>query len=169
MEWVFIIGAGFVVMVVFSFKAEKKKNALQLERTNAYSTEIETFKQGLLTSTSTASLPVLQAADHGYRPVANENLLAVQDGATRMEMRSTGRYKTGGASVSIPIMKGVRYRVFEGGAKNERITWTQVANVELLLDGFTIAKRSGPPRTYQVDSPDPKFAAVVELMLARTA
>ncbi|KAF0116363.1 MAG: hypothetical protein FD150_533 [Rhodobacteraceae bacterium] len=195
MEWVFIVGAVFVVMVVFGTKAEMKKNALKVERTNLYSAEIETFKQSLLTGSNTASLPVLQTSDYGYRPVASENLLAVQDGATRMEMKSTGRYKTGGASVSIPIMKGVRYRVgsgtirtekswqatahgrllvtdkaivFEGGAKNERITWTQVANVELLLDGFTIAKRSGPPRTYQVDTPNPKFAAVIELMLART-
>lgn len=196
MEWVFIIGAVFVVLVIFAVKAENKKNALKLEQSTAYSAEIDTFKQSLLTSSSTASLPVLKAADHGYRPVASENLLAVQEGATRMEMKSTGRYKTGGTSVSIPIVKGVRYRVgsgsirtekswqatargrlfvtdkaivFEGGEKNERITWTQVANVELLLDGFTIAKRSGPPRTYQVASPDPKFAAVVELMLARTA
>lgn len=53
--------------------------------------------------------------------------------------------------------------------KNERITWTQVADEELLIDGFTISKPSGPPRTYQVASPDPKFAAVVELMLSRTA
>ena len=195
MEWVLIIVVVFVVLIIFAVKAENKKNALKLERTNAYSAEIETFKQSLLTSSSTASLPVLSTADHGYRAVANENLLAVQDGATRMEMKSTGRYKSGGTSVSIPIMKGVRYRVgsgsirtekswqatargrllvtdkaivFEGGEKNERITWTQVANVELLLDGFTIAKRSGPPRTYQVPSPNPKFAALVELMLART-
>lgn len=196
MEWVFIIGAGFIVMVIFAVRAENKKNALKREQGTAYSTEIDTFKQSLLTSSGTASLPVMAASDHGYRPVAKENLLAVQDGATRMEMKSTGRYKTGGTSVSIPIMKGVRYRVgsgsirtekswqatahgrllitdkaiiFEGCDKNERITWTQVANVELLLDGFTIAKRSGPPRTYQVASPNPKFAAVVELMLARTA
>jgi hypothetical protein len=112
-----------------------------------------------------------------------------------MEMKSSGRYRTGGASVSIPIMKGVRYRVgsgsirtektlqatdhgrllvtdkaivFEGGGRNERITWVQVADVELMLDGFRIAKRSGPPRLYRVGAPDPKFAAVVEVMLART-
>lgn len=195
MEWVIIIGGLFVVLVVFSVKAENKKNAVKLEQSNAYSNEVESAKQTLLTSSSSASLPVLKASDVGYRPVAKENLLAVQDGATRMEMKSTGRYKTGGTSVSIPIMKGVRYRVgsgsirtekswqatargrllvtdkavvFEGGDRNERITWTQIANVELLIDGFTIAKRSGPPRTYQVNNPDPKFAAVLELMLSRT-
>jgi hypothetical protein len=109
-----------------------------------------------------------------------------------MEMRSTGRFRTGGASISIPIVKGVRYRigsgtirtqkewqataqgrllvtdralVFEGGDKNERVTWTQVANVELLIDGLIIHKRSGSPRTYVTVSPDPRFSAVVELML----
>jgi len=195
MEWVIIVGVVFVVLVVFAVKAENKKNAVKLEQSNAYSSEVESAKQTLLTSSNSASLPVLKASDVGYRPVAKENLLAVQDGATRMEMKSTGRYKTGGTSVSIPIMKGVRYRVgsgsirtekswqatargrllvtdkavvFEGGDRNERITWTQIANVELLLDGFTIAKRSGPPRTYLVNSPDPKFAAVLELMLSRT-
>jgi hypothetical protein len=195
MEWVIIIGVVFVVLVVFAVKAENKKNAVKLEQSNAYSNEVESAKQTLLTSSSSASLPVLKASDVGYRPVAKENLLAVQDGATRMEMKSTGRYKTGGTSVSIPIMKGVRYRVgsgsirtekswqatargrllvtdkavvFEGGDRNERITWTQIANVELLIDGFTIVKRSGPPRTYQVNNPDPKFAAVLELMLSRT-
>lgn len=196
MEWVFIIGAIFVVFIIFAVKAENKKTKLKEEQSAAYSAQIASVKQSFLTSSETASMPVLSAADFGYRPVAKENLLAVQDGVTRMEMKSTGRYRTGGTSVSIPIVKGVRYRVgsgsirtekswqvtargrllvtdkaivFEGGEKNERITWTQVANVELLLDGFTIAKRSGPPRTYQVGTPDAKFAAVVELMLARTA
>lgn len=196
MEWVFIIGAAFIALVVFGVKAENMKNKIKEEQGNAYSAEIEAAKQSLLTSSETASMPVLSAADYRYRPVAKENLLVVQDDATRMEMKSTGRYKTGGTSVSIPIVKGVRYRVgsgsirterawqatahgrlivtdkavvFEGGEKNERITWTQVADVELLIDGFTISKRSGPPRTYQVASPDPKFAAVVELMLSRTA
>ena len=195
MEWVIILGVVFVILVVFAVKAENKKNAVKLSQTNAYSNEVQSAKRTLLTSSSSVSLPVLKASEFGYRPVAKENLLAVQDGATRMEMKSTGRYKTGGASVSIPIMKGVRYRVgsgsirtekswqatargrllvtdkavvFEGGDRNERITWTQIANVELLIDGFTIAKRSGPARTYQVNNPDPKFAAVLEHMLSRT-
>lgn len=195
MEWLLIIGVLLVVLVVFSVKAENKKNAVRLQQSNAYSNDIESAKRALLTSSNSASLPVLKASDVGYRPVAKENLLAIQNGATRMEMKSTGRYRTGGTSVSIPIMKGVRYRVgsgsirtekswqatargrllvtdkavvFESGDRNERITWTQIANVELLIDGFTIAKRSGPPRTYQVSSPSPEFAAVLELMLART-
>jgi hypothetical protein len=40
-----------------------------------------------------------------------------------------------------------------------------VANVELLIDGLIIHKRSGSPRTYVTVSPDPRFSAVVELML----
>ena len=189
MEWVFIFFAVFIVLVILSARAEEKKKS-------TYLADIESAKQSLMTSSETASMPVLSAAEYRYRPVAKESLLAVQDGATRMEMKSTGRYKTGGTSVSIPIVKGVRYRVgsgsirtekswqatasgrlivtdravvFEGGEKNERITWTQVADAELLVDGFRISKRSGPPRTYRVASPDPKFAAVVELMLSRTA
>lgn len=191
MKWEFIIGVIFAVFIISAVKTKLKDKQIA-----AYSAQIDSIKQSFLASSNTASMPVLSAADFGYRPVAKENLLAVQDGATRMEMKSTGRYRTGGTSISIPIVKGVRYRVgsgrirtekswqatargrllvtdkaivFEGGKKNERLTWAQVANVELLLDGFTIAKRSGPPRTYQVGTPDAKFAAVVEIMLARTA
>lgn len=196
MDSVLIISAIFIVLLTFGVLAKDYKKKIKEEQGKAYSAEIEAAKQSLLRISEAASIPVLKAADYGYRPVAKENLLAVQDGATRMEMKSTGRYKTGGTSVSIPIVEGVRYRVssgtirtekswqatargrllvtdkavvFEGGEKNERITWTQVADIELLIDGFTISKRSGPPRIYQVDSPDPKFAAVVELMLSRTA
>ena len=195
MEWLIVIGILLIGLVLVLVKAGNRRSSLKAEQSAAYTAQIETAKRSLLTGSETASLPVLKVSDVGYRPVAKENLLAVQDGATRMELKSTGRYKTGGTSISIPIMKGIRYRVgsgsirtekswqatangrllvtdkavvFEGGDRNERITWTQIADVELLIDGFTIAKRSGPPRTYQVDSPDPKFAAVLELMLSRT-
>jgi hypothetical protein len=195
MEWIGLIGIIFIGLVIFWAKYEKNKQRQKEEAGRAYSSAIANVKQALITGKDSASLPVLSASEHGYRPIAKENLLAVQDGATRMEMKSTGRYRTGGHSVSIPIMKGVRYRVnsgairtekawqatargrllvtdkaivFEGGDRNERVTWTQVANIELLLDGFSIAKRTGPPRTYEVHSPDPEFAAIVELMLART-
>ena len=160
-----------------------------------YQEQIGEAKAALLVSHDQASLPVLDPAEIGYRPVSSERLLAVQNGAKRMAMKSTGRYRTVGMSVSIPIVKGVRYRIgtgsiksdrswqvtgrgrliitdkavaFEGSDKNERITWRQIADVELLKDGFQIAKRSGPARTYVVDRPDPQFAAVLELMLART-
>lgn len=195
MEWLVLIGIGFVIAVIFSVKSENKKKKKFDEDAKNYSDSIEASKKELLTGSNSASLPVLDASAHSYRTVGKENLLAIQNGTTRMEMKSTGRYRTGGASVSIPIVKGVRYRVgsgsiktekewqatatgrlivtdkaisFESSQKNERITWTQVADIELMLDGFQIAKRSGPPRTYLVDNPDPQFAAIVELMLSRT-
>lgn len=161
----------------------------------SYSTKVDTARQDFLTSSTTASLLVLNASDHGYRLVGKEKLLAVQNDAVRMEMKSTG-YSTAGMSISIPIVKGVRFRVgggniqtkkswqetahgrllvtdkaivFESSLKNERITWTQVADIELLTDGYSIAKRNGPPRNYKVASPNPEFAAIVDLMLSRVA
>jgi hypothetical protein len=56
---------------------------------------------------------------------------------------------------------------FEGDAKNERLTWRQVADVELLADGAKITKRSGPPRVYAFTRLDPKFAAVLLAMSKR--
>jgi hypothetical protein len=50
---------------------------------------------------------------------------------------------------------------FEGDAKNERLTWQQIADVKLLADDVEISKRTGPPRTYAFTLPDPKFAAVL--------
>ena len=57
---------------------------------------------------------------------------------------------------------------FESSEKNERITWPQVYDIALMVDGFKIAKRSGPPRMYAVDDPDPRFGAIVELLLQRS-
>jgi len=195
MEFLWLIGIFFVGAVIWGVITEQKKTKAEEINTTKYIDAIETERQQMIKGEGRASLPIIDASTEGYRPVGKENLCAVQYGATRMEMKSTGRYRTNGASISIPIVKGVRYRVgsgtirgektwqatdtgrllvtdkaivFEGDAKNERITWGQVADVELLKDGFSIAKRSGPPRTYAVDEPSPKFAAVIELMLART-
>ena len=199
MEWVLIIGAIVIAVPVLAIalasRIERKNTAIKQEKSNTYAAEINTIKQDLLSRTGTASFPILSAPEHGYRPVAKENLLAVQDGVTRMEMKSTGSYKTRGTSLSIPIVKGVRYRVgsgsiraekrwqatakgrllvtdraivFEADDRNERITWTQISSIDVLTDGMVIAKRSGPPRRYAISEPDPKFAAIVELMLAQT-
>jgi len=67
MEWVFIIGAVFVVLAIFGVKAENKKNKIKVEQRNAYSADIEAAKQSLMTSFETASMPVFSAADYGYR------------------------------------------------------------------------------------------------------
>ncbi|HUF57329.1 MAG TPA: hypothetical protein VMM55_12295 [Thermohalobaculum sp.] len=172
-------------------KREEKK---EKQAAIAYFEDVEAAKNDLLKSADEASLPVLDHRRFEYRPVAKENLLAVQVGVTRLEWKGTGTYRTRGASLSIPIAKGVRYRIgggsisgeksvqetahgrlvvtdkalsFESPQKNERITWAQIADVELLCDGCTISKRSGPPRIYRVERPDPQFAATVEIMLAR--
>lgn len=173
MEWGIIIGAIFAVFMGLAERAKKKKKTkLQKEQCAAYSAEIDSIKKSFLTGSGIVSVPVLNAADFGYRPVAKENLLAIQNGVTRMEMKSTGRHpseKSWQATACGRLLVTDKAIVFEGVEKNERLTWAQVANLEVLLDGFTISKRSGLPRTYQIDRPDATFAAVVEFMLVRTA
>nr|WP_250807827.1 hypothetical protein [Neorhizobium tomejilense] len=193
MEWVLII-AGVVAFVAVCVNLSKKRQQQLLERTQDYNTQIERERHALLSAPDRMSLQPLDPADYDYRPVAKESLIAVQENASFMELKSSGVYRSAGTSVSIPIMRGVRYRVgtgrvasekswqvtatgrllvtdkaiaFESPQKNERITWGQIADVELLLDGYRIAKRSGRPKTFVVHSPDPRFAAIVELMLMR--
>ncbi len=195
MEILWLVGIVFIIAVIWSVKKESKQKKLEDAVVEDYNLAIESERQRMIKGDGEASLQVLDASAEGYRRVAKESLLAIQNDATRMEMKSTGRYRTGGVSVSVPIIKGVRFRVgsgsikgekswqatdngrllitdkavmFEGSAKNERITWTQVADIELLSDGYSISKRTGPPRTYQVFEPDPKFAAILDLMLSRT-
>ncbi len=196
MEWLFFIG-GIVLVIVFiaGIQSEKvKKQQKNTERTERYNALINFERKALLAEPDRMNLKPLSAFDYGYRPVAKESLIAVQDNASRLELKSSGTYRASSASVSMPIVKGVRYRVgssriiaekslqvtasgrllitdkavvFESPQSNERITWGQIASVELMIDGYKIAKRTGPPRTFVVNSPDPKFAAVLELMLMR--
>lgn len=187
-----LIGIVLVVAGAIYWAVQQSKKAE--ERRSEYSAALRNARSLLLSDENSASLPVLSAASIGYRAVGRENLIAVHDGISRLEYKSTGRYRTHGASFSVPIMKGVRYRVgstsvrtqkewqviasgrlivtdkavaFESPERNERITWTQIAGVELHIDGFTIAKRSGPPRRFIAANPDPHFAVVLELLAAR--
>lgn len=193
MEWFLILG-GIALVVAVCVNVNKKKQQELLERTERYNSLINSERQALLSAPDRMSLQPLDPADYDYRPVARESLIAVQENASFMELKSSGYYRTSGTSLSIPIMKGVRYRIgagriasekswqvtatgrllvtdkaiaFESPQKNERITWGQIADVELLLDGYRIAKRTGSPKTFVVESPDPRFAAIVELMLMR--
>ena len=140
------------------------------------------------------ALPTLDPSAFGYRPVAQEHLFAVHDNIKRVELKRTGRYLTKGMSLSIPIVKGIRYRagggsiateksvqvtavgrllltdkaiIFESAQTNERITWGQIANVTTKIEGFEIAKRNGPLRTFIADKPDPHFAAIIQILLSR--
>ncbi|MDW9479006.1 hypothetical protein GOB57_10000 [Sinorhizobium meliloti] len=194
MEWIVFGGIVLVVLVVIGVSVEQKKQQETRERSERYNAMISNERQALLSGPDRMTLTPLDPFDHGYRPVANENLIAVQENASLMELKSSGSYRAAGTTISIPIVKGVRYRVgsgritsekswqvtatgrllvtdkavvFESPQKNERMTWGQIADAELMLDGFRIAKRTGSPRTFVVDSPDPRFAAVLELMLMR--
>jgi hypothetical protein len=194
MEWFIVIGIACGVIVFFNVRAARAKRRVQAERAQLYNASIHHERQTLLSAPDRTALVPLDPVHHGYRPVAKENLIAVQERASRYELKSSGRYHTAGASLSIPIVKGVRYRVgsgrvmtekswqetargrllvtdkavvFESPQKNERITWSQISAVELMLDGYKIAKRTGPPKWFVVDAPDPKFAVVLELMLSR--
>ena len=140
---------------------------------------------------SEVAFPILTPSEWGYRPVGRERLIAVLDNVKRLEMKGTGRVASHGLSVSIPIVKGVRYRIgsariaaekrmhvtdtgrmivtdkavsFEGKARNERMTWTQIANVELRRDGVVIAKRTGSPRTFEFAREEPEVAAILLLL-----
>lgn len=193
MEIVIIVGVlaliGWGVVV-----AAGKHQSRQRVDGAAYANAIAQHKQEIAEADRGGQFRGLSAADYGYRAVGGETLLAVLEGASFMQMRSTGRYANAGPVLSIPIVKGLRYRVsmgryhaqktlqavatgrllvtdrafvFEGTDKNERITWTQIADIEIMADGFGVAKRSGPRRIYAVSAPDPHFAAIVELMLER--
>ncbi|MCV9965112.1 hypothetical protein OIU34_24835 [Pararhizobium sp. BT-229] len=193
MEWI-VIGGILVFVMVVGVQAELKKQKEQKEKAEQYNSLINFERQALLSAPDRMTLQPLDPGDYRYRPVGKENLIAIQENASAFELKSSGNYRTSGASISIPIVKGVRYRVgagriasekswqvtatgrllitdkavvFESPEKNDRITWGQIADVELMVDGFRIAKRTGSPKTFVVNSPDPKFAAVLELMLMR--
>lgn len=141
-----------------------------------------------------ANIPILSASDHQYRLVGKENLVGVLDSVSKVEMKASGRVGAEGFTVSIPIMKGIRYRKFhgrvssekkplitdtgrliitdraisfEGSQRNERITWTQIAKIDFLQDSITVSKRQGAPRRFDMDFPDPKFTAVLMVLYRR--
>ena len=120
----------------------------------------------------------------------------LHDGLSRREWKSTGSYSYGGASVSVPIAKGMRVRVgggsvarekafqvtdrgrllvtdkavaFEGRERNERWTWGQVADIEIYKNGYAIHRRRGKPVTFTWSHAKPKVCAVIDLMLRRVA
>lgn len=186
-----LIAVGVVVCIVLYYRA---KDEAATARSASYGVAINQHKQRLLGDENKLNIPTLDPFSHRYRCVAGESLLSIQRDVSKVEYKGTGRYSSRGASVSIPLGGGFRYRVggasiqsgkawqmtatgrllvtdkafvFESPQKNERITWGQVASVELMLDGFKVMKRSGPPRLFRVDNPDPGFAAIVELLLSR--
>ena len=189
-----------VVTAVLLYKVWKmlaliwSKIAGESKQFKAHNKQLQKAIGALKTGEGTASLSTMDAAEHEYRLVGNEKLMAIQNDATRMETKSTGQYSMSGSSISIPIVKGIRYRVgggnitrnkefmatakgrllitdkavvFESDEKNERYTWGQISDIEILLDGFTIQKRRGLAHTYSVENFNYEFAAIADLLLQR--
>lgn len=157
-------------------------------RRRHYAAQVKDAGSQLFSDTKGLTVPIIDPVAAGYRPLRGERLVAVQEGVARVELRRTGGVSSRGTSVSIPIVKGLRYRlytgnthrpktwqpvaqgrllitdkalVFEGSEKGERLAWEQVAKVELRSDGFIVARRSGPARNYTAAAPDPHFAAIL--------
>lgn len=167
------------------------QNLRRRARAAAFRAAVNERFSALLQGEGKAQIPVLDASHFAYRPVSNERLLGVHERVARVALRNSGRYVSSGLSFSVPIVKGVRYRVgsgerrsektwqtlsvgrllvtdkaivFEGDGGNERITWNQVAHVESMLDGIEVSKRSGSPRTFRIQAFDPAFAVTIEIM-----
>lgn len=121
-----------------------------------YAARIARAKRELIKGPGRASLPRLLPEKYHYRPVGKESLLAIQDNVRGQKSQICGR-----------LIVTDKALIFESRDKNERITLTQIANVEFHVNGFTVMKRSGPPRLYLVSSPDAKFSAVLDLVLSR--
>lgn len=140
------------------------------------------------------ALPDLDPAEYRYRRVAGETLHHVVDGVSRIEMKSTGRVAGHGLTFSIPIMKGVRYRVgagriagqkkpqvtdsgrllitskavaFEGSVKNDRLNWTQIADIDFHSDGISVMRRTGPVRVFEFTEEDIRAQAILMLLLGQ--
>lgn len=54
---------------------------------------------------------------------------------------------------------------FEGSAKNDRLTWTQIADTDFHNDGISVMRRTGPARTFQFAKDDLRAQAILMLML----
>jgi len=172
-----------------SMEFNKNKDA-----NNQYKTELVAAREKFFVEEGKVSFPVIDPNDYSYRPVAKESLLAVHDDINRLEMKSTGRYTTSGMSVSVPLTKGVRFRlgngsirtqkalqitasgrllitdkaiIYESSEKNERIPWGQISDIELLFDGYKIFKRSGLPKMFSFSKTNANFAAIMDFMLRR--
>src|SRR5688572_5483310 len=78
------------------------------------------------------SLAVIDATQAGVRLGRGEALVAVVPDVKLLELRSDGRVAGRGVSVSIPIVKGVRYRAFSGRYARSK-SWQVVDTGRLLI------------------------------------
>ncbi len=148
-----------------------------------------------LGSGNSASLTVINAADHNYRPASEEKLLRIHEQVFRIRLKPAGNRANGSTSTSGSDVKGIKARfrnrnvsrgrqvmdretgrllvtnealVFEGMGGKERWTWAQLADVEISRYGYAIDLRDGTPIRLDWNKSDPETCAVIGLMLRRT-
>lgn len=182
----FLVLAGVVVVVIIFAMVIHDNMSKAADK--AFNDEVRGELTALSGGGNAVSVTSISAEDVGYRPVKGEEVFAVLSGVSKMELKSDGNYRTRGASISIPIVKGVRYRVgsgsisatkswratsvgrliltnkavvFEGDQKNERITWGQIADVKFNRKGIDVHKRTGPARVFDTAQMSPRFAAIL--------
>jgi len=187
--WIF--GVGFVVALCIEFW----NRATAQKQTKDFANALEAAWNEMRTGEKTAMLPVLSASEASYRPVGGENLIAFQEGVSRREMRSTGKYATSSGSISIPLGGGARYRigtgsiraekamttvangrllltdkavVFESRDGNTRLTWGQISDLDIARDGIVCHRRNGKPLIFATLALNPQFAAAALLLRDRT-
>lgn len=190
----YLVALGFLAAGYIYLKDRQKRQGEA--QTDDFNAALDAARQKLLKGGNQGSLPVLDPGSHGYRPTRGEHLIAVQEQVRSMEYIRTGRYSSRGHSVSIPVIGKLRYRVgttavhahkdwqvadegrllatdkaivFEGSSGNERLTWSQIAGVNLLTDGYEVERRSGKPRLFTADVPNPHFAAVLDVLQQMTS
>ncbi|WP_455475876.1 hypothetical protein [Bartonella sp. B17] len=94
----------------------------------------------------------LNAYENNYRLARDEKLLEIQKYVTFISSKKTkpfGRLLVTNQAI-----------VFESPEKNERITWTRIASVNITYQGCQINRRSGVPWNYEFTA-TPRFAAIV--------
>lgn len=194
MEFFFGLVVFGVVCLVLGGIMGAMADANSKKQAKVFADALEAAWQGMRTGDKSATLPVISASEAGYRPVGGENLVALQNGVARREMRSTGKYQTSGGSISIPLGGGVRYRVgtgsiraekamttvasgrllltdkavaFESREGNTRLTWGQISDLNIARDGVVFHRRNGKPLIFATDALDPQFAAAALLLRDR--
>lgn len=120
MEWLVLIVIVITIAVIAQMSSNKKKAEEHRANVLEYSNEIENAKNSLLKDAGKTEILALAPSEYEYRPVGRETLLAVQPGVSRLEYKSAGQYRTRGASISIPIVKGIRYRIGSGTISTEK-------------------------------------------------
>lgn len=194
MEALVIVAIIVVAVIIIKIWVNANRKSEERDMRADLNRRIDQCRRDLIRDNNTASMKPLDPLGYNYRVVGKESLLAVEDSVDKLEWKSTGKRSASGMSFSVPIAKGIRYRVstrstrsekdlvptdsgrlvltdkaasFEGRSKNERITWSQISDAQVLLDGYEIRKRNGPSRLFRSKSVNPQFAAILELLLVR--